>query len=85
MSAGPTRARMEVSALKHPGVALHSPTPLLRLQSDDRLVAMTRRGNQAAFEAHTASPHYEGIAVARIRPLLADRTVEFGHVVVSDE
>ena len=35
-------------------------------------------------EAHTASLHYEGIAVARIRPLLADRTVEFCQVVEPD-
>ena len=58
----------------------------LRLTEDpDAFVLYERYENQAAFEAHTASPHYEGIAVARIRPLLADRTVEFGHVVVSDE
>src|SRR3954466_3673861 len=42
---------MEVSALRHPGLAVSGPTPLLRLQSDERLVALTRRGNQAAFEA----------------------------------
>ena len=57
----------------------------LRLTEDpDAFVLYERYENQAAFEAHTASPHYEGIAVARIRPLLADRTVEFGHVVASD-
>jgi len=28
-----------------------------------------------------ASPHYEGIAVARIRPLLAERTLSFQQVV----
>src|SRR3954462_9306661 len=43
---------MEVSALRHPaGLGVRGPTPLLRLQSDERLVALTRRGNQAAFEA----------------------------------
>jgi RNA polymerase sigma factor (sigma-70 family) len=44
---------LEASALQQtsrlPAVAGRS--PLLRLQSDERLIAMTRRGNQAAFEA----------------------------------
>ena len=40
--------------------------------------------DRAAFEAHMASPHYEGIAVARIRPLLAARTVEFRQVIEPD-
>jgi RNA polymerase sigma factor (sigma-70 family) len=44
---------VEVSALKHPAV-LRGPTPFLRLQSDERLVDMTRRGNQAAYEALVA-------------------------------
>lgn len=39
------------SALKTPAIGLHGPTPLLRLQSDERLVVLSRRGNQAAFEA----------------------------------
>src|SRR5437764_3648374 len=43
---------MEVSALKyHGGLGLHARTPLLRLQSDERLIALIRRGNGAAFEA----------------------------------
>ena len=43
---------MEVTALKHAGMpGLHGSSPLLRLQSDERLVALTRRGNQGAFEA----------------------------------
>jgi RNA polymerase sigma factor (sigma-70 family) len=43
---------VEVSALKHAGVAgIHGRSPLLRLQSDERLVALIRRGNQHAFEA----------------------------------
>src|SRR6201995_1022507 len=42
---------MEVSALKYSGgIGLHGRTPLLRLQSDERLVALLRRGNTAAFE-----------------------------------
>lgn len=39
------------SALKTPAIGLAGPTPLLRLQSDERLVALARRGNQGAFEA----------------------------------
>ena len=45
---------MEVSAVNIPARPLRGPTPLLRLQSDERLVAMTRRGNQAAYEALVA-------------------------------
>ena len=41
-----------------------------------------RRGDdQDAFQAHQASPHFTGIAVARIRPLLADRRLEVCQVV----
>ncbi|MBJ7519232.1 MAG: RNA polymerase sigma factor [Solirubrobacteraceae bacterium] len=39
------------SALKTPAIGLQGPTPLLRLQSDERLVALARRGNPSAFEA----------------------------------
>lgn len=39
------------SALKTPAIGLSGPTPLLRLQSDERLVTLARRGNQGAFEA----------------------------------
>jgi RNA polymerase sigma factor (sigma-70 family) len=45
---------MEASALTHTNAAtpaLRGPTPLLRLQSDERLIALTRRGQHAAFEA----------------------------------
>src|SRR5881394_1881095 len=62
---------MEVSALKHPGVALRGPTPLLRLQSDERLVALTRRGNQAAFEALVG--RYEARLLAFCRHMLSSR------------
>ena len=44
---------MEVSALKyhgHAGTGLHGRSPLLRLQSDERLITLLRRGNTAAFE-----------------------------------
>src|SRR3954470_18129507 len=62
---------MEVSALKHPGVALRGPTPLLRLQSDERLVTLTRRGNQAAFEALVS--RYEARLLAFCRHMLGSR------------
>lgn len=43
---------MEVSALKPaPLAGLRGPSPLLRLQSDERLIALIRRGQHAAFEA----------------------------------
>jgi RNA polymerase sigma factor (sigma-70 family) len=43
---------MEVSALKPTALpALRGPSALLRLQSDERLIAMIRRGQHAAFEA----------------------------------
>ena len=43
---------MEVSALTHARATpvLRGASPLLRLQSDERLIALTRRGQQAAFE-----------------------------------
>lgn len=43
---------MEVSALPNPsGISgLRGPSALLRLQSDERLITLTRRGNHAAFE-----------------------------------
>jgi RNA polymerase sigma factor (sigma-70 family) len=63
---------MEVSALKHPSLpALTGPTPLLRLQSDERLVALTRRGNQGAFEALVA--RYESRLLAFCRHMLGSR------------
>ena len=44
---------MEASALQHSArlPALAGRSPLLRLQSDERLVALTRRGQHGAFEA----------------------------------
>ncbi len=44
---------MEVATLKH-RPALRGPTPFLRLQGDERLVALTRRGNQSAYEVLVA-------------------------------
>src|SRR5258708_34520467 len=44
--------RVEVSTLRcSPGsLGLHGKTPLLRLQSDERLIAFIRRGNHSAFD-----------------------------------
>jgi quinol monooxygenase YgiN len=47
----------------------------------DSFVLYERYSSADAFEAHQASPHFEGIAVAQIRPLLSNRTVEFCQVV----
>jgi RNA polymerase sigma factor (sigma-70 family) len=42
---------VEAGALKHTTVpGLRGPSPLLRLQSDERLIALTRKGQHAAFE-----------------------------------
>ena len=63
---------MEVSVLKHAGpVGIHGRSPLLRLQSDERLVAMTRRGNQHAFEALVA--RYQARLLAFCRHMLSSR------------
>jgi quinol monooxygenase YgiN len=54
----------------------------LRSSEDpDAFVLYERYASQQAFEAHQASPHFEDIAVAQIRPLLTDRTAEFCQVV----
>jgi len=57
----------------------------LRSSEDpDAFVLYERYSNADAFEAHQASPHFEGIAVAQIRPLLAERTLRFCQVVEPD-
>src|SRR5471030_1522486 len=64
--------RMEVSALKYSGgIGLHGRMPLLRLQSDERLIALIRRGNGGAFEALVA--RYETRLLAFCRHLLGSR------------
>jgi RNA polymerase sigma factor (sigma-70 family) len=63
---------MEASALQHAGVAgLHGRSPLLRLQSDERLVALIRRGNHHAFEALVA--RYQSRLLAFCRHMLSSR------------
>src|SRR5258708_15948316 len=45
--------------------------PMLRLQADDRLVALTRRGNQAAYEALVG--RYQSRLLAFCRHMLGSR------------
>src|SRR3954469_19336614 len=69
---GKARPRVEVSALKlHGASGLRGPTPLLRLQGDERLVALTRRGNQAAYEALVG--RYQARLLAFCRHMLSSR------------
>src|SRR4051794_30298689 len=65
---------MEASALSHSRVvapALRGPTPLLRLQSDERLIALTRRGQPAAFEALCS--RYQSRLLSFCRHMLGSR------------
>src|SRR5438445_8962209 len=63
---------MEVSAFKYTGsIGLHGRTPLLRLQSDERLIALVRRGNHAAFEVLVS--RYEGRLLPFCRHMLRSR------------
>jgi RNA polymerase sigma factor (sigma-70 family) len=63
---------MEVSALKHSGgIGLHARSPLLRLQSDERLVALVRRGNSTAFEVLVS--RYQSRLLSFCRHLLGSR------------
>jgi RNA polymerase sigma factor (sigma-70 family) len=63
---------MEVSALKYSGgLGLHGRSPLLRLQSDERLVALVRRGNSVAFEVLVS--RYSSRLLAFCRHLLGSR------------
>ena len=63
---------MEVSALKYSGgIGLHGRSPLLRLQSDERLIALLRRGNTSAFEVLVS--RYESRLLAFCRHLLGSR------------
>jgi RNA polymerase sigma factor (sigma-70 family) len=63
---------VEASALKHAGVAgLRGQSSLLRLQSDERLVTLVRRGSPAAFEALVA--RYQSRLLAFCRHMLVSR------------
>src|SRR5437588_8647482 len=63
---------MEASALTYSGgVGLQGRAPLLRLQSDERLITYTRRGNQSAFEVLVS--RYQSRLLAFCRHLLGSR------------
>jgi RNA polymerase sigma factor (sigma-70 family) len=63
---------VEVSALKHTGVAgIHGRSPLLRLQSDEKLIALIRRGNHHAFEALMG--RYQSRLLAFCRHMLSSK------------
>jgi len=64
---------VEVSALRHAPTmpALRGPSALLRLQSDERLIALTRRGQHAAFE--TLCARYQSRLLSFCRHMLASR------------
>lgn len=63
---------MEASALKyHGGLRVPGRSPLLRLQSDERLITLLRRGNTAAFEVLVS--RYESRLLAFCRHLLGSR------------
>jgi RNA polymerase sigma factor (sigma-70 family) len=65
--------RVESSALNTTGpvAGLHGRSPLLRLQSDERLIALIRRGNQHAFEALVA--RYQSRLLAFCRHMLTSK------------
>src|SRR3954451_5211188 len=65
--------RVEASALQQRAAipALSGRSPLLRLQGDERLLALTRRGNSAAFEALVQ--RYESRLLAFCRHMLGSR------------
>jgi RNA polymerase sigma factor (sigma-70 family) len=64
---------MEVSALSHPSsiTGLRGPSALLRLQSDERLITLTRRGQHAAFEV--LCDRYQSRLLSFCRHMLASR------------
>jgi RNA polymerase sigma factor (sigma-70 family) len=63
---------VEVSALKAPAApGLRSPSALLRLQSDERLIMMIRRGQHAAFE--TLFSRYQSRLLAFCRHMLGSK------------
>ncbi len=63
---------MEASALTHAGpLGIPGCSPLLRLQSDERLIALTRRGNHSAFETLVA--RYSSRLLAFCRHMLGSK------------
>jgi len=43
------------------------------------IVLIERYRDEESLEAHATSPHYQELVVAKIRPMLTDRTVELFH------
>src|SRR5271167_1805828 len=65
-------ATVEATALTHSSMpGLSRPSPLLRLQSDEKLVALTRRGQHAAFE--TLFSRYQSRLLSFCRHMLSSR------------
>jgi len=62
---------VEASALTQPLSGAHGRSPLLRLQSDERLIALVRRGNHGAFEALVG--RYQARLLAFCRHMLGSR------------
>jgi quinol monooxygenase YgiN len=50
-------------------------------EDPDSFVLYERYESRAAFDAHMATPHFQDIAVAQIRPLLSARSAEFQQVI----
>jgi RNA polymerase sigma factor (sigma-70 family) len=62
---------VEATVIRNGTVGLRGPSPLLRLQSDERLIALVRRGNHAAFEMLVA--RYQSRLLAFCRHMLGSR------------
>ncbi len=62
---------MEASALTQPVSGAHGRSPLLRLQSDERLIALVRRGNHSAFEVLVG--RYQSRLLSFCRHMLGSR------------
>lgn len=56
---------MEASAIPNPGTGIKKPVALQRLQSDEKLVAATRAGDQGAYEALMGRYHARILAFTR--------------------
>ncbi len=63
---------MESAAIEHVAVpGMRGPSPFLRLQSDEKLVQLTRRGNQAAYEVLVS--RYDARLIGFTRHMLGSR------------
>ena len=67
----PSSQSVEATSLRTHAVGLRGPTPLLRLQSDERLIVLVRRGNHAAFEMLVS--RYQSRLLAFCRHMLGSR------------